>query len=767
MRQYDRKLARAVYLMALLAILAMVLAEGSVVYFALALVAAVISWPIAHGRSRASVVPRWLISLAVLLALMFFFFELLGGLPLVPALAHFMIFVQVCKFFETKRARDYGQLIVLSMLEIVIAAILSASLNFAVMLLAYMGLCVYTLLLFHFKREMELFEKGHGRQLAPTAAAMTDATGSLNALSRWRLWRVSLSTGTFALIVGAMLFVAFPRIGEGILGRQAPQAASNFAGFTPDPKLGAIGQIKESEELVMRVRVLRNGQPTVPTDGLLLRGAVWDWYEPRSDGTSGYWEGRWHSPERSEHTRGRSARQGQVSSVLDANDSAVFNEGLTGRTGLQKLDIELEPPGMNNLFSTYPPIELTARTRFTLLFNAVGQVIGAQPATQSMSRVEADQPMRYVVTVPQGEIGRPIPEDQDRQLNERMAAARRHPELSDPLTKLARQWRDEAGATSNMDIARAIDGHLQHGFSYSLQMQAERGRDPLETFLFTTHKGHCEYFASAMTVLCQRLGVPARMVGGFKCVEFNHQGNYFIVRQKHAHAWVEVFDPSRGWVTFDPTPSAGDNSFDAPTGLLGWLNHSMDYLNYQWQQRVVNYSRYDRALLLSKMRAWAADAWGWVKATAASVWAWLAAAFWFGRGMGFWQAAAHASLLLAALAGIAWLLLALRRRRPWQRWMRRRRDQRLRARGLSFWADLLRLLDRRRLTPPPHRTPLEVTAELSRSLPSAGDLTPLAYSYYKIRYGAIELDSAEQRRVAQILDAVREALGMRPAAAAD
>ena len=45
--------------------------------------------------------------------------------------------------------------------------------------------------------------------------------------------------------------------------------------------------------------------------------------------------------------------------------------------------------------------------------------------------------------------------------------------------------------------------------------------DPMVAFLYRFKRGHCEYFAGAMTLMCQSLGIPARMVIGFKCDEFN------------------------------------------------------------------------------------------------------------------------------------------------------------------------------------------------------------------------------------------------------
>ena len=54
--------------------------------------------------------------------------------------------------------------------------------------------------------------------------------------------------------------------------------------------------------------------------------------------------------------------------------------------------------------------------------------------------------------------------------------------------------------------------------------------------------------------LLRHLGVPARLVNGFRSGEYNALGRAFTVRQYDAHSWVEAFFPPYGWIEFDPTP---------------------------------------------------------------------------------------------------------------------------------------------------------------------------------------------------------------------
>ena len=105
--------------------------------------------------------------------------------------------------------------------------------------------------------------------------------------------------------------------------------------------------------------------------------------------------------------------------------------------------------------------------------------------------------------------------------------------------------------------------HLHEDFTYTLDRPATpRGQSVLLDFLLVHREGHCEFFASAFVALARALGIPARLVAGYRVVEHNGFGGYAVVRAKHAHAWGEAYvpvasDPTRSaFQVFDPTPAA-------------------------------------------------------------------------------------------------------------------------------------------------------------------------------------------------------------------
>jgi len=110
------------------------------------------------------------------------------------------------------------------------------------------------------------------------------------------------------------------------------------------------------------------------------------------------------------------------------------------------------------------------------------------------------------------------------------------------------------GADSPYRQAEAIESWLEATKEYSLDAPNTQG-DLVNEFVLRGQVGYCTYYASAMTVMLRSQGVPARFVVGF--TEGQRVGeDEYVVRGVDSHAWVEVYVPDHGWVTFDPTPSS-------------------------------------------------------------------------------------------------------------------------------------------------------------------------------------------------------------------
>ncbi len=122
-----------------------------------------------------------------------------------------------------------------------------------------------------------------------------------------------------------------------------------------------------------------------------------------------------------------------------------------------------------------------------------------------------------------------------------------------------------AGATTNPYLmALNVQNALRADEIYTLDPPKPPASVwPIVYFLNQSHRGYCQYFASAMGAMLRTLGIPARLVSGFGPGEEGKLPNgQWLITQADAHTWVQVYFPGYGWVNFEPTP----DGFYQPAG---------------------------------------------------------------------------------------------------------------------------------------------------------------------------------------------------------
>lgn len=136
------------------------------------------------------------------------------------------------------------------------------------------------------------------------------------------------------------------------------------------------------------------------------------------------------------------------------------------------------------------------------------------------------------------------------------------------------------GVKNDFEKAKAIQSAIEQTAKYNLNAASvPPDQDPVSYFLFRSKEGYCDLFASSMTLMARSVGLPARYVTGY--YPFNSsqddEGRY-IVRQKDAHAWCEIFFKGAGWVVFDATEGAIEvdgggrgSANDRPFWQTGWF----------------------------------------------------------------------------------------------------------------------------------------------------------------------------------------------------
>jgi transglutaminase-like putative cysteine protease len=700
--------------------------------------------------------PRLLANAVTLFATVVVVMEIYqGDTTPVLTIGQFLALLHIVKLFEQRANRDYAQLLVLSLLLMVAGAISTASLLFGVIFTAYLFLSLYCCLLFHLKVEADhaRSEFGITDRSADTATLLQDQ----KYLSRsMRRLTELIAAAAVATAIGVFLF--FPR-GGAMIFTPPLHSAQAMTGFSDEVSFQKIAQITENNDIIARVVLIQDGTViTRPLSSLYLRGSALDTYSGRDIENGGRWT--W--------TRGpEMAADGEEDHLaVNSDQPTILNNSLGFAPFTQK--ITLEPTGTRALFAMAGVTQITSPANIFVHYARHDGI------------VESSEPLRRTIQYAVSSTGMlPLSTDADGGGSEAWRLSEIDPQVSAFARKPEVCGVDAQGHPLSVhplsgdhaydgQIAINIQNYLRENYKYTLDL-TDAGligdRDPMAAFLTDFKKGHCEYFAGAMTLMCQSLQIPARLVVGFRCDpdEFNTVGYYYPVKQSDAHAWVEVFTGSR-WESFDPTTSNMASGIHS-LGALAKLEQLYDFLEFKWAGSVVAYDRDQRQNLMESLN------WKISRAAVAG-----------GQNMGQWPhkldiwwesfrvSLLDAAILLILLLGLASVIGYVIEHAKMRRRARRigldalpapQRDKLVRQ--LVFYDHLLRVLDQQEISRPEHLTPLEFCRSLS-FLPNAvyDDIYRLTQVFYKVRYGGVELNLHRQQHLLTAVSHIETAMSILP-----
>lgn len=182
-----------------------------------------------------------------------------------------------------------------------------------------------------------------------------------------------------------------------------------------------------------------------------------------------------------------------------------------------------------------------------------------------------------------------------------------------------------AQSGSSEDVVRQLLQRFREQEYYYTLRPPQMPTDGIDALLFEEKRGFCAHYAGAATFVFRAAGIPARVVAGYQGGEPGAGGEYLIVRQYDAHAWVEVWLEDLGWVRVDPTAAiaperiesglrdamADEGSFledelmspqkYGDLAVLQWASLQMDRVNYHWQRWVVGYQGQSQMDLMSRL----------------------------------------------------------------------------------------------------------------------------------------------------------------------
>jgi hypothetical protein len=289
-------------------------------------------------------------------------------------------------------------------------------------------------------------------------------------------------------------------------------------------------------------------------------------------------------------------------------------------------------------------------------------------------------------------------------------------------------------------------------------------------FLFDTKRGHCEYFAAAMTALCRSVGIDARIVTGYAGGEYNDVTGQYVIRKADAHAWVEVRIRPDRWETVDPTPP-GSLSVDqrrnaAGSGLLAWARTWWEAAEFRWANSVVSFSRGPRLDIVAmgtRHRERVAAIGEAISNMRSAVARGLSLSDDGTAGLVF------AGLVVGGLVALAWLgrrmtglvVGVLRERGLWAGG--RGAGVRSRDPRYSFYWSALSALERAGVGKPSHVPPLAHAQSLERADPAlAAAVSQVATAYYAARFGGVAVDAPVAAELGRRLEGVLRRSGKGP-----
>lgn len=695
---------------------------------------------------------------------------LAAGVPwpagLLPHLGPLLIVLLLVKLFRPKRLSDYWVIQTIGLMMVTLACVLAAEPLFGVLLVAYLAALVWSLALFYLVRE-----EACSRTLAPgTLSLFTALEPAALPLLPWRHLGLGRVARWSALVVvcGLALFLVAPRHDNSQWEpKQLASAAKGIikTGFEGGMDLNRTGKIEVSDDPAFEVQAMdKNGPKRDLNPETRWNLQTLDYYS----------QGRWTSwgqaapphltwgispkpePLALPAIEGRLHPRDLPSDLADSDYYLAFKIRLSAAGGLPlaepiaptgqpaRLRLGLfphlgdSPVEMSFYFQLVGTDSILASTQGRRRIYHYGQVVPTLPDPSSVPMREVLPRYRHFL------INQDVPE---------VISAWVHNLLGNlpDLTTEDRHY-DAKGrlpAAVHAKVAQALTRYLAFSgdFGYSLDLSRQQLHiDPLADFLLNVKEGHCERFAGGLTLMLRSVGIPARVVKGYRGAEQLDQGLY-LIRQSQAHSWVQALvdvDTDPRWLTLDPTPST-ERANKLFLSWLGWLFLRWNESDNLWRSFVMEYNADQQGRALENLRH---------HLTPENPWSVVKPALIVG------------SLLLAMIVG-------LRVRRRWFRPVLTETPATslvLASLGAGFYPRFLEVARRLlHLEPQPGQTPQEFgllarsrleTLDLERAAAIPQRLVSLLY---RVRFGGQTLTDAEKHQANEAVSTLEASLQGLPA----
>ncbi len=551
-------------------------------------------------------------------------------LALLPYMGPLLMAALLVKVFRSHDAGHFWHLQGWGLSQIALGCLLDGGPAFGAMMAAYLASDLVCLAL-HYRLSSQRGASDEGR-----VARTDDPTLAPRPLPLVSFKLLFVFTLRWTLVIWAttlLLFLLTPRRdswGWEPLNKVRTGYRNGTQGTNEEMNLNNIGRVELDDAIALRVEASdAAGQPKLdlPADQR-WRGSVLDWYE----------HGKWTTIHPIPVKPGRSS-QVQLPNLGPDQFFLTFKIQPYQAGGL----VLAEPIRLGRFPTRLPVISVAKEERRGLFVEFAGTVLPqvasderhqcrycqVVPSMRDPDRVPAESLWPHIdfleilKTVP-SEIQDPL-QGWTVELLRRLSQSPHYHLPEGVRTALVKPSQDNRIEEAHWEaLGRALTSYLSRSgeFSYSLEMtRQDRSLDPVLDFLFNIRRGHCERFAAALALMLRSVGVPARVVKGYRGCDHQGDGEY-VVRHSHAHAWVEILvphsatangpdvaslrNPHFDWLILDATPSESA----APTRRSSWSNlwgDTRQFCLQWWRSLIVDYGVDEQADLwnaLISVRSW-------------------------------------------------------------------------------------------------------------------------------------------------------------------
>lgn len=536
------------------------------------------------------------------------------------AVASLLTYLQLVLLLQKKSPRLYWQVMMLSLLQVVVAAALNLDFGAGLVFFGYIILVVigtihlkiyrtnYRLAEYEKRNDSRLVELENNRQGTSIGVLNFRASridGRNESKIAWQGFLLCFCSLFFSFSV----FYSVPRFGSAWYGPGGTQ--NSRTGFAREIRFEDTGFLEESNRNVLRASFIDESNHSIQLAvAPYFKGMILTDYTQDKNGVW-VWSNAWNS---------KTGRLGQGADYL----KPPISKKLTYIRQVVRLEpsarIQLRKDEETHLLFAVNPAFQSLQTPSDLLFNPFNEMLFRDASL--ISRPE-NSPYHYETLTPLyrnlGQIPAiPISEFFVRgELNSQRLTrylSRLRGEFDE---RFLSDWKPIAGITdiivsklgtekSRRVLCNELVNHLKGSeFNYTRDLRnikKDPRVDPIVDFLVNHKSGFCEYYATALALMLRSQDIPCRLVTGFRGGDYNSLGGFYSVKEKHAHVWVEVYLRPQdcdaemintgqaslmgAWLRLDPTPASQSDSSALDRGLLDRAFDAVGFAQKIWDDYV-------------------------------------------------------------------------------------------------------------------------------------------------------------------------------------